>query len=184
MSLLPYPRDMIDSETIKKMGKTLKKIISTVLLIFVTASLMMSVRPTNASPYEQRSQRITITSPTNGSLTGIVVDVEGVYDIHIPHSDGRWWILVSPEDSNLVHPGAPIIFSTNGKWSGTWRGLHSIYLTGDSAQSKQPFRVMIAKVNPEIHQLYVYRLANQIYDYIDIQPGTIIFDHIIVERLL
>jgi hypothetical protein len=48
---------------------------------------------------------------------------------------------------------------------------------------KQPFKVMVALVTPKTDQLYIYRLANQIYDYIEMQPGTIVFDFVIVERL-
>jgi len=124
-----------------------------------------------------------ITSPTDGSLTGIQVDVEGIFRRHIPHLDEGYWLLVSPEDSDLVHPGAPIDFSYDRRWEGTWRGRHSIYLTGDSAQSKQPFRIMLARVTPVTHRLYVYRLQNEIYDYIEMQPGTIVYDYVIVERL-
>jgi hypothetical protein len=171
--------------------------ISSMLLIIVAASLMTSIAsacnpPKNEKHEESQIEQILkcmfwkqlmITCPTNGAVTGIVVDVQGIFRGHIFNPNERWWILVKPMDSNLVHPGAPIDFSYCGDWGGTWKGRHSIYLTGDPNQAKQSFKVMVAKVTPKTHDLYVYRLANQIYDYIEMQPGTIIYDYIIVERL-
>ena len=156
---------------------------SIVLLVIVMASLML-ISTASARYNHPRSRQIRITSHADGSLTEVVVNVEGIFRRHIPHPDERWWILVSPEDSNLVHPGAPVDFSYDRKWEGTWRGRHPIYLTGDPAQSQQPFRVMVAKVTPETHWLYVYRLQNEIYDYLEMQPDTIVYDYVIVERLL
>ncbi len=150
---------------------------------------MMIIVPANAKAARGRENHITITSPAHGSFTGIQVDVEGIFNRHIPHLDERWWLLegfwllTSPMDSNLTHPGAPIDFFYDRKWGGEWRGRHSVYLTGDPAQPTQPFKILVAKVTPETHALYVYRLQNEIYDYIEMQPGTIVYDHIIVNRV-
>lgn len=165
--------------------------------MIVMASLMMTISAVNAcdkpkkdheSPIEELCRALLrrfmrITCPTDGSITGIQIDVKGTFMMNIPHPNERWWILVNPTDSNLVHPGAPIDFSFYGRWKGTWQGRHSIYLTGDPAQSKQPFRIMVAQVTPQTDRLYKYRLAHQIYDYLELQPGTIIFDCVIVQRL-
>ncbi len=151
--------------------------------MIVTVSLMVTILPASACRTRRRGRYMRITSPIDGSTTGIVVDVEGIFRTRIPHPGWEYWILVSPEDSDLVHPGAPIVFSFDRRLRGTWSGLHSIYLTGDPAQASQPFRIMVAKVTPKTHALYVYRLQNQIYDYIEMLPGTIVLDWIIVERL-
>jgi hypothetical protein len=132
----------------------------------------------------RRSQKklMWITSPAYGSCTGIQVDVQGKFDGYFPYPCGGWWILVEPLGSKLTHPGAPIDFSGR-RCKGIWKGLHSIYLTGDPNQLKQSFKIMIAWVTPQTDQLYRYRLEHQIYDYIEIQPKTRIYDYIIVQRL-
>ena len=151
------------------------RVISTALLMCVIASLLIPI--VTAGP------ELTITSPINGELTGIEVYVEGTFTGNIPHPDEGYWLLTNPMDSNGVWPGAPIEFTFDGKWNGTWRGKHAIYLTGDPNQLQQPFRIIVAKVNPPTHDLYVYRLENEIYGYIGMQPGTHVLVDIVVERL-
>jgi len=158
------------------------KVTSTALLIIVMTSLMMAIATANACQSHHRTY-IQIKCPKTGATTGIIVDVQGIFWGHIPNPNDRWWILVKPLDSKLVHPGAPIYFTYNDKWGGTWHGAWSIYLTGDPKQLKQPFKIMVALVTPKTDQLYEYRLAHQIYDYIEMQPGTIVFDYVIVQRV-